>query len=1068
LKKYTKFTLTQKKVLSKISSSSQNYEKYELEAILVFFYDLMSNPEATNKEDKKKFIQKSFPSVTQHEFAAVISIFRALMICLHAEKAILLTQNFKFPAIDKISKGRAINIFCESVIPFIELAQKAAQQKGDKACWEQRIYSANAKLLLTTDCYHPEDLKRDYAIKLRNSIMAKHNLKYSKTQFPLLIEVLRERYPSRLDPDLADWISELEVAADKKRRQNFDAYSFLSELLARGLSALETAKIIAEKKRAGASSFSAETIDKYEITSQLSRLGIFITQPYSTWTLLQKKYSEYRQHENTKSTRLSLGKLNLYLFLYLPLWLYQNKKNNAKYTYPNTPNDFLGSVHYKCTQPRGTHRPLSYSEFTQELGYIESHQTEKSTHNFFSYLIDHCRDQKGCERVNQPVGRIPRGKSYKTVTKNVFTGKLMKLACDFHYSLNYASEYFFENSKKIRIAIVNSLNNGAMVTDDDLGYTPFINMNGKNLAINALHPLSFSFVKHSMNHYYNPASARFNLLMLECGFRGQTLQYLDAGTYDITSHRLSKESTQLTTLWVNTDKVSNTPFIVVTSMGNLSLLDEQLHWRNTMQHEYGVNAFGNKVFYNNNPKSKWGEILPLFAANSQTGAPLTDQQYTNNWNYQCLNIQTWLRQHDLDNTPLVGFLPLSTGNGKFFEWEDWVNGIDPQQVVVCKGNPNARIHVGDYCPVRFRAYATPHGARASFITEISIFLPPDAVSLLTGQSVGTIIKYNKGHAMLHERLKGVFNSKDVSWFLQQSFDTQYSMNSVLEVVNESRKIGLTRKQIEDLGLYFVPSSPSHREQDGYTIIQTDSELKFGANLTHICPFNFKCPQEVIIRFKGHKRCAQCQYAVFSIHNIAAIAAHKHYLAEEYELLSKKTDEATANPSCSAIEKSRLIDELETSANELISWMVLEEMLWAHIQLRQDKTINSNRDYLINGETQIVERLTRELLPNKSAGSFLARLSETCVFSNSISSDLQYKIDFATKLLLVNSGDIKQAALMPPKFPTPMRLIGLIKSQLDANQLDLEKLNTYLNMSNDEWLNELLIYNQSGFKLLNSD
>jgi hypothetical protein len=950
--------------------------------------------------------------------------------------------------------------YCETIHPFLDMettanSKRAEEKSSNKAI--QRLWQTGIKSILMSSLFTPDDLNIKDLQDLRIAQLS--NTKNIPTPTPTtqITHTLLKYFPSRVSNEVKHW---LETA---NRQKSFAAVQYsshekiLTDLLKEQISPLETIRKLAQYRRYGVKSFSCETLSNYKIIDHILPESGEFQSSIGKWLAAENAYVAHKPRQKKKSLCLALGKLNIYLFIYLPLWILQNPKSNFKY--PSTPEDFKGAIHFDCDLPITPERPLSLCELFREIGYFESNGSQVEFRNFFRYLIDYGNDLDGCARIAQPVRRIPASRKYVCVTKNVFTGDQLRQIVAYHHALNAGADFYLENSVHCKKVVDQARRNKTYVDTVDLGFVPIIYHDGKVSYIRHLHPGSFHFVIHDHVPYYNPGSVTFSLNLLEIGVRGQALQWLDANSYDRTSHRLSRDSLQLTTLWINTDKIQKIPFIIVTAMGNLWLLDEQQKWREYMVNNVGVSGFNKEIFYDHDPMSHWGKILPLFAANPVSGAPFTDNQYARLWNYHCINFQKWFTDNTSVRNPIVGLLPLRKASNKtFFTWEEWVNGINPDEVLVVSGSPTGKVYQGDYCPVALRAYATPHSARASFVTDMSINLPPEAVALLTGQSISTIIKYNKGHGLIANRLQGAFNNRDGAWFLTNTFNPTFSMSVARDRIEDFVRQGAVPKAIRTLDLCSFPTSDSPREMTGLKLIATDRSLRLGACYTHFCPYNFICPEKIMAKFGGQMRCAICPYAIFSTHNLPAIEAHRQKLAEDYLSTCRIFEQYSESHTVAITETSRLQEEVKSAAKEVISWMLVEEVLWAKIEMQQDENQESQgRDLVVSDPSTVTQELSRLEYNHDSVEGFLARLGSVCAHPDSLSRSFEYKIDRATRLLMIQDGNTMGAALMPSNFPSAVKLAGMLRASLDFKDLDLEQLVRLINLKDKEWEETMLSY-----------
>jgi hypothetical protein len=340
---------------------------------------------------------------------------------------------------------------------------------------------------------------------------------------------------------------------------------------------------------------------------------------------------------------------------------------------------------------------------------------------------------------------------------------------------------------------------------------------------------------------------------------------------------------------------------------------------------------------------------------------------------------------------------------------------------------------------------------------MSLNLPPEAVSLLTGQNLSTIIRYNKGHQLMKERLQGAFNNRDASWFLTNTFPSDFSMFDARNMIVSAEQ-GTIPKVIDKLGLTSFATSPSPREMTGLKLIATDRSLCLGACYTHICPYNFICPESIIVKFGGQKKCSQCPYAVFSTHNLPAIEAHRQKVAEDYQSMVKIIESYSQSNEVSVTEKNRLQEEVRSGAKDIIHWMQVEEVLWAKIVMQQDDNGSTpTKDFIVFDSNTVTNEIFRTEYKRDSVEGFLSRLDSACTYPDSMSREFEYKIDRATRLLMINDGNTLGAALMPSNFPSAFKLVGMLRSSLNFDKIDIKDFVHLLNLDDKGWEQALLTY-----------
>lgn len=1050
--------------LTKIVASLEAQSSHKVDELLTESYMFITHRHGEKHHSQTRRVRLFFPTLTKTDIDPAKTILRVLFVYLHKNGAVMLSYNFTRPQGSITQMPQAQKLFyCETIHPFLMLESQSndTPRKGKRIYTAaQRLWQTGIKSLLMTSLTTPEKLNRKDFQQLRAAQVRNNKNQIIPIPVIQICQTLSGHFASRINNEFKGWVEAESHNKDSRQAQYDQCETMLLELLEENSSPFEMSSRLAKYRRFGVSSFCCDTLDRYRLDVHIHQGWDIFKTSMDVWTKAEQSFIDHQSPEKMKSIRLGLGKVNLYLFVYLPLWVLRHPLSEFKY--PSSPAKFTSSIHFNCDAPLSSSRPLSLCELFRDLGYKETYSSQAEIRVFFNFLIEFGADLKGCFGVKQPVRRMPASKKYTNVTKNVFTGEQLRQLIAYHNALETAADFFFEQSRSVYAVAKKAIENNSHIDTVDLGFVPIMYHHGKISYIRRLHPDSFHFVEHDHQMHYNPGSVRFSLLLLESGVRGQTLQWLDATSYDRISHRLSRDSLQLTSLWLNTDKIQKTPLIIVTSMSNLWLLDAQRRWRKTMIEGVGVNGFDQEIFYDHEPKSHWGKIRPLFAANPVTGDPFTDGEYTNLWNYHCLNFQNWYKENTDEQDPIIGFLPLRKNSDEaYFAWEDWIEGIIPEQVLTLPGSAANRVYQANYCPVSLRAYSTPHGARASFVTDFSVNLPPEAVAMLTGQSINTIIKYNKGHALLRERLKGAFNNRDADWYLTYHFAQTFSMANARDLLEDSIKNENLGGTVETLGLHSFPTSTSPREMTGLKLIATDRSLSLGACYTHICPYNFICPDHILLKFDGQKRCAQCPFAIFSSHNLPAIEARRQKEAEEYQHTCKIADKYLAQPNVPAAEKHRVHAELKNSAKDVISWMLMEELLWAKVEMQQEGTGPSEiRDLVVSETSTVVRHVTRAEYNSDSVEGFLSRLDSACIHPESVSKSLEFKIDRATRLLMINNNDVMGAAMMPSSFPNALRLAGMIRSSLQFDSIDIEQLVKYVSLDDAKWAQALLSFRPS--------
>ena len=779
----------------------------------------------------------------------------------------------------------------------------------------------------------------------------------------------------------------------------------------------------------------------------LAKISVDISTAQKKWSDAFNFFLQYKSFESLHNYSTVFGRLNFYLFIYLPLWLSNNP--SSKFLYPFAPNLFRGMVHYKCDLVKSNNRPLSFVEFLIEIGWKLSFGTLDPLRVFFKVLIA-LPMVPGCEGIVQPIYWLPKSKKYDRVVKQIFPGEQLLLFVDFLYALESISEWAEENELKFREEYEVSKKENRLFKFSNVGYVPVLLIDGKYRAIEFVHPLIFVYFDFGGKTYFNPGATRFSIFMLEVGVRAQTAQWLCSTTYNLVSYMESKHPLQLVSLWLNTDKISKVPLVVITIMQILWLLDAQVKWRDNLISK-GVAGLGKRVYYEKNKKSKWGLISPIFAHNPRTGMPFSDNSYAEFWAYQCFSFQSWMATLNVKMPNIVAFLPFKNDGG-FITWDEFQSGLSGSDVKINKGSPNGRVYVGDYCPVSLRCKVTPHGARASFITSMSVALCPEAIVLLTGQTAGTVRQYNKGDYLLRRKIQGAYNSKDAIGTLNGE-RRKISLDRVLKDIDEElradeplelSRFGLLSPDFKALG---------YGEDKSSNVIASDSRSRMRSTYSHICTRGFNCPSEILKEFDGVMICPACPYAVFSIFHLPEVAAARQKAAEDFEHLSNAVEKRRTGRGSLKEDLSLLTVQLNQKARLAVSWLVLEEALWCQIQIAK-KDSSCTSDLIAIDRTMALKEIERYEVKKDSVEFFINRLAEVCMFEDSLSTEFQFKIERAVRMLLVHDERLLEAALMPVGFSTSTELASMLKAKIGFADFDVEEFVTLINMSHDDWRQRL--------------
>jgi hypothetical protein len=421
--------------------------------------ELKRNPTMAQEMLPDKLIPSSF------ELQEWIPTLRCFLVCLYSERAILLPYNFSRPQTLWLSKFESeFEVWSENSSVFRKMEaerQKASvdHSPGVRTPEERvlrRLIQCGSKILLTTDMYGPEDLNVKDLKAWRSHQASATDRNQSPVPMRDIANTLIEAFPSRVSADVVAWTGTFNFPSDKRLVDPlvFGDFSHLREgggtleervrdafFMAKvNLSALSIQGIV----ECGAIEFSSTICPDKRVQASSE-----------VWLRCEQHFFRARVLEQERPYHTSFGRLNSWLFIYLPLWFSENP--DSQYVYPETPSQFTANVHYNCTH-EGVIRPLSLVEWMIYMGWTYNATSGSLFRTFFDELIG--SEMPGCEQLRQPVITVPPTKKYRTVTKNVLIGPHFLFFVNFLHALEMLSDYFTEHSEAIYRAVLECQKSG--------------------------------------------------------------------------------------------------------------------------------------------------------------------------------------------------------------------------------------------------------------------------------------------------------------------------------------------------------------------------------------------------------------------------------------------------------------------------------------------------------------------------------------------------------------------------------------------------------------------------------
>lgn len=780
---------------------------------------------------------------------------------------------------------------------------------------------------------------------------------------------------------------------------------------------------------------------KYFNLEALDKLALELvnySQSIENWQILEKSYINKRKLENYKTINTSLSYFNTYLFLILPKWY---KNNQSKIKYPQMPFDLKAGIFISRLIQSKENLPPTFLEGIQKIKQLKNEYIYvilKNIEGFFEFLQIYSEELPGCKGFIQPISSL----DFPKVTKSKGTNKGLIPRHLFGYLLSYIdtirtyNELVLENILNNKFDTKIFRNNIPFATNfidtiklqDIVGYVPIIYVNNKKIVLKEIpNMLNIRNAKlkdgrvidipypHILNHI---------VVVLQTGLRSNHIQWLDAEKFNCAIKPNDQNS--FVPLYVNTDKSKTQAWTPIVSRKVIEILNSQLEWRKLIDNP----QFNEKKFYNNNTKTKWESFYPLFSYNNE-GLPYADKFYYDTWMQILENFQILIKQTSLKQVELGKKLPKGISFNEF--------NLDDKLKEYGKSCENV-------CELRFTSDITPHSARVSVVSHYITALPAEVIGqYITGQTEAVVHHYTK---LDPEYLTEIENEQKDSLqrlIIQKEFNNLTGKEKSHPILADKENSNLAQSmkinKEQTIARYgCVSLSLKEDGNTGIDIILKESNTQLAYNKTEICPYNNQCPSDLIKELKGFRRCGMCPYAVRSIDHLPAIAVKKRQMLELMEEIEVKLNEAIEdelNVSYSVEDIDRLEDEKQRIAEELLGWIVSEEMLEANRKIIQDS--GELPTYMVKKPEILIENLQLVSRKENDIEYLLTRLNDCESFPTLESPLIRAKFDLLRRQLLAKTGDFIKA--FDSKLPAnpAYECLGLLKSVIERHGLSQEQV-----------------------------
>ena len=446
----------------------------------------------------------------------------------------------------------------------------------------------------------------------------------------------------------------------------------------------------------------------------------------------------------------------------------------------------------------------------------------------------------------------------------------------------------------------------------------------------------------------------------------------------------------------------------------------------------------------------------MFANDPDTGNPISDNQYDRLNCYLAYSFQRWMWGFDKSRPLFVALIPKPPKShpANYYQWDEWV-GMTKKQRVAGVAQTEVSSDNALYSPLFFRVKITPHGSRASHLTDLLKHASAEVVSRTTGQTPGAASYYNRGENSLIQRMAGAFNHKDANKIAIRDVTNSDGADFAAELSN-AMKSGLLPDFIVKYGLtkLYVDQGADKKIREN-TGVGPDLPSTIMACSTHLCPHGFSCPDRIVGLLGGVGRCSMCPEAIFATHFIFAVSAKRHQLAEELCGLQSKIRNHRSTNKIDPGEALILEKRLDQLAKDLMGWYLIERSL--DVMITKERGLTESTAYLTTrpDSARVGTDIPCQIVTSDPTSQFLMRIEQVYDFPEFLSNEFTDKMNRCARLILAEKGELYNA-VMAPSITNPQNyLMGAIRQLIDANSIDVDRLISIVNMTQDEWGNYLL-------------
>ena len=578
-----------------------------------------------------------------------------------------------------------------------------------------------------------------------------------------------------------------------------------------------------------------------------------------------------------------------------------------------------------------------------------------------------------------------------------------------------------------------------------LNYTPIVLFEGSYYPIEKIRRF-YTLTKYRVNgvdeQRATPHVPRILWLMANTGIRQQHLIWLDKDSFDAA---VTSKLGALAPLIVNTDKAHD-EWVSIVSKDVIDLCRRQREWleRNELE------SLRAPMWYMDSDKHRFGKFIPLFRLDTGISSWDThDETGTIMW-----IMESFLKHQVGDSEcPRLAFWKPSAVRKVPGKATDHIMGIDEFE----------RENVNLSWNWKLYSKYTPHGLRASFVSEHMRFLPPSLIGRhLTGQFSESLVWYytimNAEDIGDHQQLLINLLMKNEEKIKNGGApDLAEKISNINKIIAKDIDTDPTNA-ISTHGLFSL--SDMDDSKNGIAELKAKQTTRLAFNPTHICPFNNVCPAEVVKKFGLGKPCTICPYAIRGVMHLPALNAEKFKCVEMMEEYGAKIKVYKKRPETGVIQSEieGLEAEYDQLARDAFALEAIEQQLY-HMRGAD------NQPYIAQ-DSQTIKDLYETLELDEGA-HLIKRLIDVQIFGDLDSPKIQRKFAHLRYKLIMKSGDL-EALLEDYEEPENVLLASQLHSMMSANELTVKDVYNIATTNISSQMDDRPALPQLGFDKLNPD